>query len=389
MIEACPVCGTAAQPPFLDFGYVPIDCARRYTDREAALNAPLGEMHLVACESCTAVFNAAFEADAVEYDGDYENSQFFSAAFLEYAETLAASLLDRHHVHDGVVVEVGSGKGEFLSLLARGGRNRVIGFDPSYRGESDLALRGLRVEIVREYFDERSAPADIDLVCLRHVLEHIEEPVELLNRIRAAMARSEKAVLYVEVPNASFTLSESGCWDIIYQHCTYFSSEALPCALERAGFEIQSLQAAFDDQFLSAEATIGDGNPPVRPGRQSSETGLDHIARARDAATRTIERWHRFLQFREPAHTALWGAGAKGVTFLNVMREHEIALAVDVNPRKTGSFVPGTGHQVLSPTELAGNGAPIETVIVANQVYEPEVRAQLRELGFDPEIVAL
>ncbi len=388
MIETCPVCGAAAQPSFLDFGYVPIDCAHRYVDREAALTAPLGNMQLVACESCTAVFNAAFAADLVQYDGDYENSQFFSSAFREYAETLARSLLERN-VHDGVVVEVGSGKGEFLSLLARGARNRVIGFDPSYRGESHLALRGLQVEIVRDYFDERSALADIDLVCLRHVLEHVEQPVELLDRIHAAMARSQDAVLYVEVPNAAFTFTASGIWDIIYQHCTYFSSEALAKALERAGFEVRSLRSAFDEEFLSAEATIGHGRFPIGFARETPDIGFDHIARARDVATRTIERWHRFLQCRQPARTALWGAGAKGVTFLNVMREHRIAFAIDVNPRKTGSFVPGTGHRILSPTDLAAVGAPIETVIVANHVYEPEVRAQLHEIGLHPGIVAL
>ena len=130
-------------------------------------------------------------------------------------------------IDGGVVVEIGSGKGEFLSLLARNGRNRAIGFDPSYRGESDDTLDESpgrdRAGVLRRAL----GPADIDLVCLRHVLEHIGEPVAFLARIHAAMIASRHAVLYVEVPNATFTLTESGCWDLIYQHCTYFSSTSL------------------------------------------------------------------------------------------------------------------------------------------------------------------
>jgi hypothetical protein len=71
------------------------------------------------------------------------------------------------------------------------------------------------------------------------------------------------------------------------------------------------------------------------------------------------------------------------------MREHEIALAVDVNPRKAGSFVPGTGQPVLNPEALVGIRNPVETVVLANVVYESEVRAQLDRLGLSPEVVAL
>jgi SAM-dependent methyltransferase len=388
MIASCPVCGAAAPPPFLDFGRVPIDCTRRFTDPEAARNAPLGEMQLVACDTCTAIYNRAFDADRVQYDGDYENSQFFSVAFREYAEALAASLLDRNGIDHGVVVEIGSGKGEFLSLLARNGRNRAIGFDPSYRGESDDTLDGLRVEIVREYFDERSAPTDLDLVCLRHVLEHIGEPVAFLARIHAAMIASRHAVLYVEVPNATFTLSESGCWDLIYQHCTYFSSTSLRYALEAAGFDVRSLEPAFAGQFLSAEAALsGSTSSPVAVA--ATDAGADQVRQAQDTTTRTIDRWHAFFEAQGSKGVALWGAGAKGVTFLNAMRNHEIAVAVDVNPRKAGGFVPGTGHPIVKPEELTQLGTPIETVVVANRAYESEVRTELRQLGLHPEVVAL
>jgi hypothetical protein len=214
------------------------------------------------------------------------------------------------------------------------------------------------------------------------------EPVAFLARIRAAMQRSPRAVLYVEVPNSAFTLTASGCWDLIYQHFTYFSRPALQRALETAGFSVRSLEPAFEGQFLAAEACPSE-TAASRPSAQGTNADLQDVARARDAATSALARWHEFLGNRSGDGVAVWGAGAKGVTFLNAMREHEIALAVDVNPRKAGSFVPGTGQPIVNPETLVGVRTPVETVVLANAVYELEVRAQLDRLGLSPEVVAL
>ena len=72
------------------------------------------------------------------------------------------------------------------------------------------------------------------------------------------------------------------------------------------------------------------------------------------------------------------------------MRNHEIVVAVDVNPRKAGGFVPGTGHRIVRARGAQRSwGSPIETVVVANRAYEAEVRSELRQLGLHPEVVAL
>ncbi|MBA2516045.1 MAG: hypothetical protein H0V22_01790, partial [Solirubrobacterales bacterium] len=74
---------------------------------------------------------------------------------------------------------------------------------------------------------------------------------------------------------------------------------------------------------------------------------------------------------------AVWGAGAKGVTFANQLDPSAQALAcvVDLNPAKQGGFLPGTGHRILSPRELDGEG--IATAILLNPNYEQEIRDML------------
>jgi hypothetical protein len=175
---------------------------------------------------------------------------------------------------------------------------------------------------------------------------------------------------------------------LIYQHFTYFSRQALQRALETAGFSVRSLEPAFAGQFLAAEASPSE-TATARPSQQGTNADLQDVARARGAATSALAHWHEFLGNRVGDGVAVWGAGAKGVTFLNAMREHKVALAIDVNPRKTGSFVPGTGQPIVNPGALVDAPIPVETVVLANAIYEAEVRAQLDQLGLSPEVVAL
>jgi len=77
---------------------------------------------------------------------------------------------------------------------------------------------------------------------------------------------------------------------------------------------------------------------------------------------------------------ALWGAGSKGVAFLNaVPAAREIAAVVDVNRRKHGLHVPGSGQQVVAPERLRDD--PPDLVIAMNPLYRDEIAALLRDLG--------
>jgi hypothetical protein len=82
----------------------------------------------------------------------------------------------------------------------------------------------------------------------------------------------------------------------------------------------------------------------------------------------------------------IWGAGSKGVAFLTTLGIRDrIRYAVDINPHKQGCFMAGTGQEVVGP-ELLRTFRP-DLVIVMNPVYREEIRAALRRMGLDPEII--
>jgi hypothetical protein len=79
----------------------------------------------------------------------------------------------------------------------------------------------------------------------------------------------------------------------------------------------------------------------------------------------------------------VWGAGSKGVTFLNVLEVGElIAYIVDLNPRKHLKYIADTGQQIVSP-EFLLTYRP-EVVIVMNPIYLEEIQTLLDTMGLHP-----
>ncbi len=362
---------------FLDIGEMPVFCNVLYPDAESARAAPRGRITLAWCPCCGAVSNTSFDPALVAYSPEYENSLHFSAVFREYAEGLADRLVSRFPV-DAVldIVEIGCGQGDFLKLLGRAGQHRCVGFDASYDGP-EAAAPGVR--IVREGYSAEAAGGGVDLVCSRHVLEHVEDPVAFLGMLGQALREGGGAMAYVEVPNATWIFDAASVGDLIYEHCWNFSETALCNAAARAGLVVERSCTGFGGQFLSIEARpsadLGRDLPLRRPG--SEEAAL--IRSFSECFTAKVEGW-RLLLAESDGTSVVWGAGSKGVSFMNLVPEAEgIVCLIDVNERKQGRRVPGTGHEVRGPKSLRGK--EIDRVLMMNAIYEQEIRQQLDSLG--------
>ena len=84
----------------------------------------------------------------------------------------------------------------------------------------------------------------------------------------------------------------------------------------------------------------------------------------------------------EGRQIALWGAGSKAVTFLNIIEgTGAIGHVVDISPDKRGRHIPGTGHRIEAPEEMARAARrPIE-VIAMNPLYRRRNRPAPRRAG--------
>jgi len=58
---------------------------------------------------------------------------------------------------------------------------------------------------------------------------------------------------------------------------------------------------------------------------------------------------------------------------------------IDVNPRKSGRFVPGGGQQIVEPNSL--RELHPDVIILMNAIYRDEVASDIARLGLNPEIL--
>jgi len=400
MQVACPVCGSRDLSELARIPGVPVFCNVLARSRTEALSAARGNIRLLHCLRCTHSFNVEFDPAKTEYTGAYENSLHFSPRFNRYAESLARRLIETHDVKDKDVVEVGCGDGRFLDIICRMGGNRGLGFDRAHRrseeGAPGAAELSSRVEVRDQYLTPEHPGVPVDLLVCRHVLEHLQDPAGFMEGLGRWLGSGSRAVLYLEVPNVRYTLEEGGIWDLIYEHPSYFSRESLARLLRRSGFSVLDSGEDFGGQYLFATARLasapetgkrspGPGVTPqgfgVRsPGPDASAPG-GSVGMFSGFLQETVERWKELLaeSARRGEQLALWGAGSKGVTFLNLLNPGStMAWVVDLSPRKQGRFVPGTGHRVVAPEALVQKDP--RAVVVMNGQYEEEIVEHLRTL---------
>jgi len=250
----CPACGSSSYATFADLPQMPVHVGVLWESAEAARASKRGDITLAYCAHCGFVGNRSFDASRVDYGLRYDNALHFSPTFRSYEHETAKRLIERYEIRAKRIAEIGCGSGHFLSLICEMGENTGIGFDPSYEPGVTRLPDGVR--ILREFYSEEHAEHSADLVCCRHVLEHIPEPRAFLDMLRRSIEAEPNAIVYFEVPNAYLILRDLSVWDVIYEHCNYFSRTTLEALFRSSGFEILDSQEPYQAQFLSLEARL-------------------------------------------------------------------------------------------------------------------------------------
>lgn len=371
---------------------MPVNSCLLLEDEGEARGFPRGALTLAVCHACGVISNVDFDPALTEYSGRYEETQAFSARFNEFAAALARRWVEDHRLAGGTVLEIGSGKGEFLALMADAGIGAGIGIDPAIRLDRLDHADDQRLTWIAESFDDDWAAGDgaglapAAIVC-RHTLEHIAPVADFVTSIRRYIGEGDTVVLF-ELPDTRRVLDEVAFWDVYYEHCTYFTEGSLARLFERCGFVVLDVRREYDGQYLILEAR------PRRPGEAAVPWPADDLAAIlagaesfRAGYTEMVATWRDRLTRRVgTGPVVIWGASSKGVAFLAELGDH-VAAAVDINPHKHGMFMAGTAHRIVAPADLP-RLAP-DLVVVMNPVYREEITSDLRSLGVEADVVAL
>jgi hypothetical protein len=222
-------------------------------------------------------------------------------------------------------------------------------------------------------------------------LEHIYDPADFVSMVRRSLGDRRETVVFFQVPDVRRVLQELAFWDIYYEHCSYFSLGSLARLFRRCGFDVANLAREYGDQYLMIEARPGDGatGAPL-DGEEKPEDLAQDVQFFADRCGHALDRWKRDLLkiAHEGCRAVLWGGGSKAVAFLTTLGlEDAVACVVDINPHKHGTYIAGTGQEIVAPPLL--EEIRPDVVVVMNPIYREEIRQDLEEMGLHVELMTV
>jgi len=393
----CPACGAERMSVFYEVGNVPVNSVLLVNSRQEALDFQRGDITLAACPACGFISNVAFDEALTQYTARYEATQGYSPTFNKFHRALAQDLIDRYDLRGKDVIEIGCDKGDFITMLAEMGDNRGVGFDPAYVPGRHPSPAADRLTFIPDFYSEKYTDYRADFICCKMTLEHIPDVGEFVATVRRSIGDNHEAVVFFQIPNAQYVLCDVAFWDIYYEHCSYFTKGSLARLFRRAGFEVRDLWTAYDNQYLMIEARpageqgSGGAGEAVLPGGESPVETMEMVEYFVEHYETKRDEWRRALADWKAAgkRVVLWGGGSKGVAFLTTLGQSvaDIAYAVDINPIKHGTFMAGTGQEIVAP-EFLREYHP-DVVVIMNPVYRDEIAADLTTMNLVPEIRTL
>jgi SAM-dependent methyltransferase len=206
---------------------------------------------IVRCRGCRLVFTDARKAPPPsELYPAFEQTD--TPAQRSARQALSLFTLQRARLVEGVkpsgrLLDYGAGAGGFARFMAGRGFD-TVGLEPYSLGTT---LEEKNLKLVRAPLAQvKASLGTFDVITMWHVLEHLEQPVELLKELASMLAPG--GALVVSVPNFASWQSRvfTGGWFHLDppRHLLQFEPDTLEECLRRAGFGIEQ-QAPFLPEY--------------------------------------------------------------------------------------------------------------------------------------------
>jgi SAM-dependent methyltransferase len=289
--------------------------------------------------------NVLFHNSLIHYDLDYDNEQANSTTFKNHLQEVIEILIP--FSLNKKVVEIGCGKGYFLELFRKRGVD-IVGCDPTYDG--------VNKNVIKEFFSSDLGLKG-DLIILRHVLEHVENPINFIFEI--AKANDNKGLIYIEVPEFNWILENNTFFDIFYEHVNYFTY----INFMHIFGNIISSGVFFGGQYQYVIASLTQINYPPYKFQKIDSTISFYRFESTLAYLSNIQK-----------NIYIWGAASKGIIYNIYLHNRNITSStlIDINPKKQNKFAPITGTRIISPQEFILEKKNC-IVFIANPNYRNEI----------------
>jgi len=314
-------------------------------------------VRLMICHKCGHVTNEEFD-HCKEYTGDGCRMYNKGGEWHNHMLDTADSIIDSFDF--SLIVEIGAGDCEFLDMINTSAVKVAIDPCDAVERASDLGIH-----YVKEYFDARThLPESVGdtLVVMRHLLEHLKHPSDMLEAIAHRASRREGGTsLFIEVPCVEKALRDTRIEDWTYEHPQHFTYSSLIHLVTRCGFSVEWCDVTYDGEVLTMLCHY-----------QPTNLAIIDIINAFAKLPLTLAKTTSELKDMDVAY---WGGAGKGATFLNTIGAPPHAIVIDSDPDKWGLFVPGTAIEIRPPAYLIE--FPVDTIIATTSWRAKDIMEEI------------
>ncbi len=135
------------------------------------------------------------------------------------------------------MLDIGCGTGWTSSIWKRAGID-VTGLEPSRR-RAALAEERYGLTVIPSYIEQLDAGTKYDVIVMRHIIEHIQDPLRVLGGVRTHLESAGLAVIVVPNINCMGRFLFGARWSwVLPWHCNFFSPSSVRELMQRAGFDV-------------------------------------------------------------------------------------------------------------------------------------------------------
>ena len=364
----CRLCGGACQlPALLSYPESPRS-AQGFLDSPQQADEVV-DLHIYQCGDCGLVQH---NLEPVSYYRDVIRAIAFSQEMAQYRLGQLSRWIVQFELTDKKILEIGSGKGEYLELLARSGATKCSGLEHASSSVAFAKARGVDVRL--GYLGPNFVnpwPFEFDAFAIFSFMEHWPDLRGSLSALRGILKDGAQGL--VEVPNFDFVLANGLYSEFTVDHIFYFDQTTLRTVLEMCGFEVIEISSVWHDYILSAQ---------VRK-RKSFDT-----ERFLMKQERIVRELNAFVDLFAPDDVVVWGAGHQALAVMSLAHiQGRVSHVVDSANFKQNKYTPGTRLLIKAPDSLLVD-CPKAVVIMA-AAYSDEVLVTLSQRYPSIENVAM
>ena len=335
-----------------------------------AVNMDKYLLDYVQCMQCSHIWNTQFDYTVIPYE-ENPNKMFNTGALWQSYIKKMLKQLNTHLPQNPTVIDIGCGDGHFVRDLAKINQSsgRFLGFDPNTSGES-----GTGIEFVPKYFEpimdiKKYQP---DLLIMRHVLEHLEDPAEFLEQLALASLSLDKPIyFFAETPCVDLAVNSGRVVDFFYEHPSQFTKKSFSKLMQLGG-DVSWINTDYGDEVVNGLVRLSVNRDSVQQGKDAqtfsklTQTSKQNII----AELNSLSGSGQSL--------AIWGGTGKAATFIQhyQLDKDRFSYVVDSDSEKVGTFVPGMGQEIRHSSELTA--IPADIIIITTQWRAADIYAEIK-----------